>query len=112
MYKVHTKYGLKLEMRFLYLQAVYKLYKTYTTREIKRPLHFFCTYTQCKNYAKCMQMLMESYMGLTNYKAIKNKINKTRQHRAKKIFQQTKQQQQQKRKRDEITCSRPSPFSF
>ena len=66
-----------------------------------------------------MQMLIESYMRLTNYKAIKNKINKTRQHRAKKNFQQTKQQQfekkqqqQQKRKRDEITCSCPSPFSF
>ena len=45
---------------------MHKLYKTYTTR-LKRPLYVFCTYTKCINYAKCIQMLIESYMQLLMY---------------------------------------------
>ena len=48
---------------------------------------------------------------VTNYKAIKNKINKTRQHRT-FFFQQTKQQKKKTKKRDEITHSRPLSLHF
>ena len=54
---------------------------------------------------------------VTNYKAIKNKINKTRQHRTKNFFNKkttttTTTAKQWKRRRDEITCSCPSPLLF
>ena len=59
---VHTK-----NVCFLYIQTMCKVYKTHTTSKLKRPLHVFCTYTQCTNYTKCMQMLIESYMRLLMY---------------------------------------------
>ena len=48
---------------------------------------------------------------VTNYKSINNKINKTRQRRTKKVLT-NKTEKTTERKQDEITCSRPLPFSF
>ena len=53
--------------------------------------------------------------SVTNYKSINNKINKTRQHRTKNVLTNkttTTATTTTKRKQDEITCSRPLPFSF
>ena len=52
--------------------------------------------------------------SVTNYKSINNKINKTRQHRTKNVLtnKTTTTTATTKRKQDEITCSRPLPFSF
>ena len=53
--------------------------------------------------------------SVTNYKSINNKINKTRQHRTKNVLTNkttTTTTTTTKRKQDEITCSRPLPFSF
>ena len=34
--------------------------KPYTASSLKLPLYVFFTYTQCTNYTKCMQMLIEA----------------------------------------------------
>ena len=52
---------------FLYIQTTYKLYKTYKTSSLKQPLYVFCTYKQCTNYTKFIQMLIKSYTLLPMY---------------------------------------------
>ena len=54
---------------------------------------------------------------VTNYKSIKNKMNKTREHRTKNFFNnknngKNNKKKKRKRKRDEITHSRSTPFSL
>ena len=49
------------------VQTVENLYKVQTKNGFKLEMYVFCTYTQCTNYIKCIQMLIESYMRLLMY---------------------------------------------
>ena len=49
------------------VQTVQNLCKVQTKNGLKLEIYVFCTYKQCKNYTKCTQMLIESYMWLLMY---------------------------------------------
>ena len=49
------------------VQTVENLFKVQTKNGFKLEMYVFCTYTQCTNYTKCIQMLIESCMWLLMY---------------------------------------------